>query len=122
MAFVNDMPGEIERRPTDTTEYRVATPRADLVVVRRGKSKSKSGTPLRDTEKSGALIDGIARVTRKPGISRDIVFKSRRGKRVYAYSVYPADTTKIVREDAEGRKTLGRLVHGEFKALRSKTV
>lgn len=104
----------------DSQEYRVATPRADLIVVRRGKSKSGAG--LREAETSSALIDGIAKATRKPGISRDIVFKSRRGKRVYAYSVYPGDVTKIVREDANGKKTVGRLVHGEFKALRLKTV
>ncbi len=101
-------------------EHRVATPRADLVVVRFG--KSRAGGALRETEKSGALIDGIAKATRKPGISRDIVFKARKGKRVYAYSVFPSDVTKIVREDAKGRKTIGRLVQGEFKALRAETV
>lgn len=120
MAFVNNAPVEVERRPLDVTEYRVATPRADLVVVRLG--KSRSGSTVRETEKSSALIDGIARAIRKPGISREAVFKSRRGQRVYAYSTYPADTTKILREDAKGRKTLGRLVRGEFKALRSKSV
>lgn len=120
MAFVNNAPVEVEGNPLDTTEYRVVTPRADLVVVRLG--KSRSGGALRETEKSSVLIDGIARTIRKPGISRDTVFKSRRGQRVYAYSAYPADTTKIVREDAKGRKTIGRLVRGEFKALRSKSV
>jgi hypothetical protein len=120
MAFGNNAPVEVERRPLDSTEHRVATPRADLIVVRLG--KSRSGAALRETEKSSALIDGIARATRKPGISRDLVFKSRKGQRVYAYSVYPADTSKIVREDSKGRKTVGRLVRGEFKALRAETV
>jgi hypothetical protein len=90
------------------------------VVVRIG--KSNSGTTLRKKEKSGTLIGGITKATLKPGISRDIVFKSRSGQRVYAYSIYPADTTKIVREDAKGQKTLGRFVSGQFKALRSKAM
>lgn len=119
MAFASDALVQVGNRLTDSTEYRLATPRPDLVVVRVG--KSKSGSSLRQDERSGALIDGIAKATRKPGISRDIIFKSLKGQRIYAYSVYPADTTKIVREDAKGRKTLGRLVEGKFKALRSKT-
>jgi hypothetical protein len=107
-------------KASEFVEHRVATPRADLVVVRFG--KSRPGAALRETEKSGALIDGIVRATRKPGISRDSIFKARKGKRVYAYSISPGDVTKFVREDVKGRKTVGRLVQGEFKPLRSQTV
>lgn len=120
MAFLNNASVESAAITSDSQEYRVATPRADLIVVRRG--KLRSGAAPRESEKSSALIDGIAKATRKPGISRDIVFTSRRGKRVYAYSVFPGDLSKIVREDASGKKTIGRLVHGEFKPLRVKTV
>lgn len=122
MAFEKDASVEVERRAeaADSIEHRVVTPRSDLVVVRLGKSRSDAA--LRETEKSAALIDGIARAIRKPGISREVVFKGRRSQRVYAYSVSPEDVTKIVREDSRGRKTIGHLVHGEFKALRSKTL
>jgi hypothetical protein len=43
------------------------------------------------------------------------------GKRVFAYSVDPADTTKIVREDASGKTSVGRLVNGRFRTLSAKT-
>jgi hypothetical protein len=105
---------------TKFLEHRVATPRADLFVLRLG--KSKSGATLRETEKSDALIDGIIKATLRPGMRRDIVFRSNKDKRVYAYSIFPGDVTKIVREDANGKKTLGRVVHGKFKPLRSKAV
>lgn len=120
MALVKSESVKGKRRLPESTEHRVATPRADLIVVRLG--KSKSGAVLRETEKSSALIEGIAKATREPGIRREVVFKSRRGRPIYAYSVYPTDVTKIVREDAQGQKTLGRFVGGEFRALRSKSV
>lgn len=120
MGVVNGAPIESARGPVGSIEHRVATPRADLVVVRVGKSKSEA--VLRESEKSKALIGGIAKATRKPGISRNLVFRGRNGQRVYAYSVNPADTTMIVREDSLGRKTLGRFVGGKFRPVRSKTV
>lgn len=73
-----------------------------------------------ETAKTSTLIEGIVRATRDPGISRAIVFRGRKGTHVYAYSVFPADPTKIVREDAEGHKAIGHLVRDKFKALRSK--
>lgn len=120
MGVVNGTPIEPARGPMGSTEHRVATPRADLVVVRVGKSKSEA--VLRESEKSKALIGGIAKATRKPGISRKLVFRGRNGQRVYAYSVNPADTTMIVREDSMGKKTLGRFIGGKFRPVRSKTV
>ncbi|HEY4354332.1 MAG TPA: hypothetical protein VGN16_01180 [Acidobacteriaceae bacterium] len=94
----------------------MVTPRADLIVIRVGKSGAKPAP--REGEQSATLIDGITRVARSPGISRDLVFRSRQGKRIYAYSVSPEDITKIIREDSKGKKTVGRLVNGQFKPLR----
>jgi hypothetical protein len=34
---------------------------------------------------------------------------------VFAYSVDPADPTRIVREAADGTRTIGRLVNGRFQ-------
>lgn len=107
-------------RPENDEEHRRATPRADLFFVRLGNAKSSA--TLREAEKSGALIDGLIKATRKPGLRRDVVFRPNEDKGVYAYSIYPGDLTKIVREDANGKKTLGRLVDGKFKPLRAKTV
>ncbi|HUY82388.1 MAG TPA: hypothetical protein VMU92_11755 [Acidobacteriaceae bacterium] len=119
MALVKRESVKGKRRLPESTEHRVATPRADLIVVRLG--KSKSGAVLRETEKTSALIEGIAKATRKPGVRRDVVFKGRRGRPIYAYSVYSSDVTKIVREDAQGQKTIGHVVSGKFKALPPKT-
>ncbi len=104
----------------DSKEQRVPTPRRDLIVVRVGPARSRA--KLSDKETSGSLIRGIAKATRKPGIQRTVIFRSRTGKQVYAYSVYPQDVTKIVREDKNGKKSLGRFVNGQFKALRTKTL
>jgi hypothetical protein len=119
MALVKDKPVKSKNRLPLSPERRIVTPRADLIVVRLGKSKTEA--VLRESEKSSVLIDGIAKATRKPGIRREVVFKSRRSKPVYAYSVYPSDVTKIVREDAQGHKTIGRVISGKFRALPPKT-
>jgi hypothetical protein len=101
-----------------TVEHRVATPRGDLFVLRLGKSKAIAG--LRQPEKSEVLIDNMMKAALKPGFRRETVFRPE--KRVYAYSIYPGDISKIVREDANGKKTLGRLVQGKFKPSRSKSM
>lgn len=55
----------------------------------------------------------------KMKIDREAFFRGLPGKRVYAYSVYPKDITLLVREDKEGRKTLGRWANGRFRPLKS---
>lgn len=119
MAPLKNKPVKSKNGQPQSAEHRIVTPRADLIVVRLG--KSKSGPTLRTAETSSALIDGITKAARKPGVRRDVVFKSRRNQPVYAYSVYPRDLTKIVREDAQGHKTIGQFVSGKFRALRPKT-
>lgn len=47
-------------------------------------------------------------------------WRSAEGPRVYAYSVYPQDTSLIVREDSNGKKQLGKLVKGRFLTVRRK--
>jgi hypothetical protein len=101
-----------------TIEHRVATPRGDLFVLRLGKLKAIADS--RQPEKSDVLIDNMMKAALKPGFRRDTVFRPE--KRVYAYSVCPEDVSKIVREDANGKKTLGRLVQGRFRPSRSKSM
>ncbi len=106
------------RKAGNTTEHRVATPRGDLFVLRLGKSKAVAGS--RQPQKSDVLIVNMIKAALKPGFRRDTVFRPK--KRVYAYSVYPKDISQIVREDANGEKTLGRLVQGRFRPSRSKSM
>lgn len=103
----------------DSREQGVPTPRRDLIVVRVGPTRSRA--KLSDKEMSSTLIRGIAEATRKPGIQRSAIFRNRTGKQVYAYSVYPRDITKIIQEGQNGKRTFGRFVKGQFKALRAKT-
>jgi hypothetical protein len=71
---------------------------------------------------SATLVAGISKAMRKAGISRDVVFVKRGSspKQVYVYSVLPSDTTKIVREAADGTRTIGRFSNGQFRAVKSK--
>jgi hypothetical protein len=100
-------------------ERRISTPRSDLLVVKIGRPKSKEAVSVR--EKASALVAGLVKATRKPGTSRERIFNSSVGKRVFAYSVYAGDTTKIVREDASGKRSVGRLVNGRFRSLPART-
>jgi hypothetical protein len=101
-------------------ETRVVTPRGDLFVVRLGERPAQK--VLTAKEKTSAFIAKIARVANKPGASRQSIFRSSTGKKVYAYSVYPKDPTKIVREDVTGKMAVGRLVKGRFRALSQNSV
>jgi hypothetical protein len=96
-------------------ERRVATPRADLIVVKIGEPYFKRDVLTR--EKPSSLVAKIAKAIRKPGTSRQVIFRSSVGKKVYVYSVDPRDTTKIIRENANGQKKIGRLVNGRFRPV-----
>jgi hypothetical protein len=65
----------------------------------------------------GDVLAKLGKVLSKPGIDREVVFKSFAGKKVYAYSIDLKDTSRLVREDAEGKRTIGRFVGGKFRAL-----
>ncbi len=69
---------------------------------------------------ASALLAELARVLKKPGVNRSRIFDGTVGKRVFAYSIYPKDPTKVVREDASGQKTIGRLVRGRFQSVSAK--
>jgi hypothetical protein len=80
-----------------------------------GRPESKELVSVR--EKASALVAGLVRATRKPGTSRARIFYSSVGKGVFAYSVYAGDTTKIVREDVSGKRSVGRPVNGRFEVF-----
>ena len=94
----------------------VATPSPDLWVIKvRDRYQNLRVSP---EEQAPAILAKLARAISKPGIDRSRVFQSSLGKTVYAYSALPEDPTKLVREDASGRKTIGRLVNGRFRRIK----
>jgi hypothetical protein len=104
---------------TKLQERRVSTPRPDLVVVKIGRPKPEPA--VAEIEKASTLVANLIKAMRKPGTSREKVFSSSLGKQVFAYSVDPKDTTKIIREDASGKTRVGRFLNGRFQALPTRT-
>jgi hypothetical protein len=87
------------------------------VVVKIGERHKKANVSLK--EKAPGVVARVVRVTNKPGTDRNRIFRSNSGKTVYAYSIDSRDTSKVVREDVSGQRTVGRLVSGKFRALTS---
>lgn len=85
-----------------------------------GRTKRPDQLPVR--ESSGPLVSRIVQASRKPGIKREVIFKKGASKRIYAYSVLPSDPSKMVREDAKGKRAVGRLANGRFRVLKSKAL
>jgi hypothetical protein len=84
-------------------------PRATGLEAHRGNGKDRVGD----------ILARLAKAISKPGIDRAHIFRSESGKPVYAYFVSSEDPSKIVREDVLGRRTVGRLAGGRFRAVRS---
>ncbi len=96
-------------------ERRVATPRADLVVIKIGDRYKK--VTVSAEEKAPVVLARVGKVMNRAGTDRSRIFRSASGKIVYAYSIDSKDTSKVVREDASGQKTVGRFASGRFRAL-----
>lgn len=69
-------------------------------------------------ESSVSLVSRLADAMRKPGIAKKAVFP-KNSPRVYAYSVWAGDLSKIVRVDAKGNEVIGRLVGRHFKPTKA---
>ncbi|MDP9050396.1 MAG: hypothetical protein M3O31_06670 [Acidobacteriota bacterium] len=104
----------IEAVSKPTIERRVATPRADLWVIKIGDRYQREAVSSK--EKASGVLARVGKVMNKPGTDRKRVFRSISGKRVFAYSIDPKDTSKVVREDITGKQTVGRFVSGKFRA------
>jgi hypothetical protein len=61
------------------------------------------------------MVIKAARALNHPGINKKAVFRPGH-VHVFAYSVNPSDPKQIVRRSVTGKKTIGRLVEGRFKA------
>jgi hypothetical protein len=90
-----------------------------LSSLRVGSNRERPKLDLPASERAAGLLAKLAKVISKPGIDRSLVFRSSTGKPVYAYSVSSQDPSEIVREDASGRRTIGRFVNGRFRPLGS---
>ena len=88
----------------------------DVVMLQVRKPKA-SATRRDDT--ASVLVKKAVYALRKPGIKKESVFRGRRADRVFSYSVYLKDPTKIVRESSKGTRTIGRLVDGKFRASKA---
>jgi hypothetical protein len=97
-------------------ERRLETPRPDLVVLRIG--ERLASVQVHPKEAASGVVAKVAKAMAKPGLTRAQIFQGTSGK-VYAYSIYSKDPSKVVREDASGRKILGRFVTGRFRPLSS---
>lgn len=110
-------PAKQTKSSTATFTGKVATRVPGFVLVGAGGAKDKAAqTPPQD--RASALLPKVARALGKPGISRDAVFKGRT-HHVYSYSVDTSDTSRVVRVDAEGRRTVGRLVGDRFVPVKA---
>jgi hypothetical protein len=85
------------------------TPNPNLVVLKMGDQPGQLPQPKVARSRSTAVF--------KPGIDRRSVFYSSLGLPVFIYYVDAEDTSKIVREDEQGRRVVGRLVNGHFRAF-----
>lgn len=70
---------------------------------------------MRQSDSAHELLARTARALAKPSISKRSVFGPTTKSKVFAYSVYGKDPSQIVRESADGKKTIGRVVNGKFK-------
>lgn len=87
-----------------------------FVLVKRPAGRTPHQAPF--TERAATLIPKIAQALKRPGISKDAVFKGKTHN-VYSYSVDTTDTTRIVRVSADGRRTVGRLVGEKFVPVKA---
>ncbi len=83
----------------------------------KGLHPKRSVRRLKPEANTRQLILKLARALSKPGIDRAAVFGDPPNPKVYAYYVCAADTSKIVRESADGTRTIGRVVGGRFRAI-----
>jgi len=113
------LPRAADPSPADAIEVkgtRIPTLNDDLVLVRLG-ATTLNPARLEPDERAGALVLKAGKALSKPGISRKSVFGAGSGAGISAYSVYPQDPTKVVRESADGSKMIGRLVGGRFRPV-----
>lgn len=95
----------------------ISTPRASMVIMESGTKRVRSAP---HDQTAAALLPRFVKAISTPGLNRDAIFKGRSNKGVYAYSLDPKNPDLLIREDASGKKTTGKLVGAQqtFRPLR----
>jgi hypothetical protein len=92
----------------------MATSRADLFLVRVG-AQPVTKTP--EDQEAGPLLRKVGRALSRPGVSREAVFGKAPKSNFFVYSLDPSDPNRMIREDAAGNRTVGRMVNGAFRKV-----
>ncbi len=106
-------PGTVQVTQGKKDGRTISTPRGDLFLLRLGASKPRKDS--KPQELASPMLVKLGRAINKPGTSREKIFHGASGQVVYAYSAHPQDPALFVREDADGNRTVGRLVNGRFQ-------
>lgn len=85
--------------------FRMSSPSGRLVPINDRKA-----------DQAKVVVPKIARALNRPGLEKRAVFRQMGSGTVFAYFVYDKDPTKVVRETSTGKRLVGRLVSGKFKA------
>lgn len=88
---------------------------ADWLLVKQSGAKTCKSVPKKD--RASELLPKAGKALNKPGIDRSKVFGELGNTKVYAYSACVDEPGKFVRESADGKKTIGIVVGGKFKAV-----
>jgi hypothetical protein len=87
----------------------------DLVLVRTGQPR-KAATNTRLGDRATVLVSKAATALQKPGIQKSAVFRGANSSKIFAYSVDPADPSRVIREAADGTRRVGRMgPDGKFR-------
>lgn len=109
-------PGTAARPPASRPQGVPLGERFVLVPV-EGRQPARA---MRVEDSAAELVAKAVRALKKPGIDRAVVFRDASRRRgIYAYSVDPADPSRVIREAADGTSTIGRLIDGRFKPVKS---
>lgn len=103
------------KNAASVAETKLPTFSENLMLVRKGKKPKPE--LLKPKEGAGTLVAEMLDALASPGLAHSAVFRGLKAQQVNSYSIFPADPTKVVRERADGTRTIGRLVGGRFRAL-----
>lgn len=88
----------------------------DFLLVKIGNSVETS--PKLGEDALG-LFGKAAAALKKPGIARNAVFRGSVPSKVYAYSAFPSDSSKLIRETSDGKRQIVKIsADGKFRILK----
>ncbi len=104
----------VRKKAAVVVETKLPTFSENLQLVRKGERPKPE--ILKPKEIAGTMVPQTLGALSNPGIAHGVVFRGSRAAQVSSYSIWPMDPTKMVREQADGTRTIGRLVGGRFRA------